>query len=100
MKCTKWIFRAAAFALIPASVATGAVDPAAGNPVQVGSPAFGGAACPGTSTVAKVIPADDGISVVGEMKPATTKAGGKTGKTVNTQACEVTVPIEVAKGYQ
>jgi hypothetical protein len=50
--------------------------------------------------VAKVSPAEDGVSVVGEMKPSTTKAGGKTGRSVNSQACEVTVPVEVAKGYQ
>jgi hypothetical protein len=34
------------------------------------------------------------------MKPRSTKAGGKTGKAVSTEACDLTVPVEVTQGYQ
>ncbi|HUP56590.1 MAG TPA: DUF4360 domain-containing protein [Bdellovibrionota bacterium] len=86
--------------VLAGQVALAAVDPSA--PVQVGSPAFGGAACPSGTTVAKVVPVqdEDGVSVVGELKPVAARAGGKSGKTVSTQACELTIPVEVAKGFQ
>jgi hypothetical protein len=86
--------------LVWTQAALAAIDPAAGPPVQVGKPIFGGSACPGATTLAKVVPSENSVSVSGAMKPATTKAGGKTGKSVNTQACDVTVPVEVAQGYQ
>jgi hypothetical protein len=101
MKSLMGSMLAAASVFLAVPVAKAAVDPSA--PVQVGSPAFGGAACPNDSTVAKVVPAQDedgGISVVGEVRSVAAKAGGKSGRTVSTQACELTVPIEVAKGFQ
>jgi hypothetical protein len=69
-------------------------------PVKLGTVAFGGQACPINGTVPKVQATDDSYAVSGEIKTATLKAGGKSGHATTSQACEVTIPVEVTQGYQ
>jgi hypothetical protein len=89
--------------MLVGQVSHASIDPKAAiaaGPIKIGTPVFGGGACPGASVRTRVEAGEQGASILAEMKASVTEAGGARSKELVFERCEVAIPVEVPTGFQ